>query len=125
MRDVDVAEDVVAQSFMLAWRDLPKLRNPDRFDAWLFRIAHNQAMDEVERPPTTGLEQAPEPVEANPSYSPSDRLDAQVESQRLRDALLGLPADQRDVLVLRFLCDLPHSEVAKQMGRSQQAVRAL
>lgn len=57
LRDVDRTEDVVAQSFMLAWRDLPKLRDPRRFDAWLFRIAHNQAMNEFKRPSTTGLEQ--------------------------------------------------------------------
>ncbi len=125
LRDVDRTEDVVAQSFMLAWRDLPKLRDPRRFDAWLFRIAHNQAMNEFKRPSTTGLEQTLEPPEPNPAYSPSARMDAQVDSEKLRNALLGLAEDQRDVLVLRFLRGLPHSEVAKQMGRSEQAVRAL
>lgn len=36
-----LVEDVVAQTFLLAWRDLPRLRDPRRFDSWLFRIAHN------------------------------------------------------------------------------------
>ena len=41
VREPERVEDVVAQTFLLAWRDLPRLRAPERFDAWLFRIAHN------------------------------------------------------------------------------------
>ena len=63
VRGPDRMEDVDSQTFVLAWRDMPRLREPDRFDAWLFRIAHNQAMDELRRRPLIPLEDVSEPVD--------------------------------------------------------------
>jgi DNA-directed RNA polymerase specialized sigma24 family protein len=37
LRDVELAEDAVQQALVIAWRELPRLRDPDRFDAWLQR----------------------------------------------------------------------------------------
>jgi RNA polymerase sigma factor (sigma-70 family) len=47
------------------------------------------------------------------------------EVEELREALIELPGDQRAVLLLRFIRDLPHSEVARLLGRSEEATRAL
>ena len=38
LRDVDRAEDALQEALVIAWRDLPGLRDPDRFDAWLHRL---------------------------------------------------------------------------------------
>ena len=45
-RDRDVARDAVQEALIRAWRDLPGLRDPDRFDAWLHRLTVNAAIDE-------------------------------------------------------------------------------
>ncbi len=45
--------------------------------------------------------------------------------ETLREALLLLSDDQQEVLVLRFLRELPHADVAAQMGKTEPAVRAL
>ncbi len=69
---VDQAEDVVAQTFLLAWKNLPTLRRPERFDAWLFRIAHHQAINEFRRPRHQAIEDVAEPADPSPLSTPHD-----------------------------------------------------
>ncbi len=47
LRDVDSAEDAVQEALVRCWRDLPTLRDPDRFDAWLNRLLMNAVTDEA------------------------------------------------------------------------------
>jgi RNA polymerase sigma-70 factor (ECF subfamily) len=118
-------EDVVAQTFLLAWRDLPRLRDARRFDPWLFRIAHNQAMSAHRRRKTLPLEAAPEPADPSPFSSPQAALDASAEARALSEALRRLPQPQRSVLILRFLHGWAHADVARALGKREEAVRAL
>ena len=125
VRDPHRTEDVVAQTFLLAWRDLPKLRRADRFDSWLSRIAHNQAMSELRRRPTLKLEDAPDPEDPSELDQPAAAFESRANAETVHAALIALPDDQRQVLVLRFIRDLPHAETARLLGRSEQATRAL
>jgi RNA polymerase sigma-70 factor (ECF subfamily) len=125
LRDPHRVEDVVSQTFVLAWRDVPRLRQPDRFDAWLFRIAHNQAMSDLRRRTLAPLEDAPEPIDESRAASPASLAEAGADADAVREALALLPEVQRSVLVMRFLLDLPHADVARQLGKTEEAVRAL
>ena len=126
LQDIDLAEDVAAQTFLSAWQHLPTLRRPARFDAWLFRIAHHQALNELrKRRPTTPLDDLPELADPDRLSSPTDLLDGKIDRETLWHALLRLPEMQREVLVLRFLEELPHARIAAQLGKSEEAVRAL
>ena len=49
LRDADLAKDAVQNALVRAWRDLPTLRDPDRFDAWLNRILVRACIDESRR----------------------------------------------------------------------------
>lgn len=49
LRDFDSAEDAVQEALVRCWRDLPSLRDPDRFDAWLNRILMHAIADEGRR----------------------------------------------------------------------------
>ena len=51
VRNPSLAEDVTAQTFLQAWKSLPKLKDVQRFDSWLFRIAHNVSLNETRRTP--------------------------------------------------------------------------
>ena len=95
LRDPTVAEDVTSQTFLQAWQSLPRLRNAGRFDAWLFRIAHNAAISEARRPATTPLE--------GRFADPQTVLDGKASAAQVRDALLTLPETQREVIVLRSM----------------------
>jgi len=126
VRDATRAEDVTAQTFLLAWRDLPKLRQTERFDAWLFRIAHNQAVSEVtRRRPTTALESAPEPADDSRFGAPEQELDRAVDAQELHRAIAELPDMQRQVLQLRYFSEMSSAEIARQVGKNEQSVWAL
>jgi RNA polymerase sigma-70 factor (ECF subfamily) len=45
LRDRELARDAVQEALIRAWRDLPGLRDPERFDAWLHRLAVNACLD--------------------------------------------------------------------------------
>src|SRR3990172_5286414 len=49
LRDIELAEDAVQQALVIAWRELPRLRDPDRFDAWLQRTLVHACYAEARR----------------------------------------------------------------------------
>ncbi len=126
VRDPVRAEDVTAQTFLLAWRDLPRLRKTDRFDAWLFRIAHNQAITEVtRRRPTTTLDDCPEVADSGRFGSPERELSDADDVEQVRRAILELPETQREVLVLRYFQEMGAADIARQLGKNEQSIWAL
>jgi RNA polymerase sigma-70 factor (ECF subfamily) len=111
----DIVEDVVAQTFLLAWRDLPRLRECGRFDAWLFRIARNQAISAGRRRVVTAPLEVVEAAADPDSTRPELHLEQEASRDEVQRALQRLPDEQRDVLLLRFVSELPHRAVAEQM----------
>jgi RNA polymerase sigma-70 factor (ECF subfamily) len=126
LRDDGRTEDATAETFIAAWKGLPKLREPDRFDAWLLRIAHHRAMDELRKlRPTVALDDAPEVADDRREASPLAVLEGLADSAVVQEALAELPDLQREVLTLRYLHELSFEEIATQLDRSSSAVRQL
>lgn len=107
------------------------LRSHDRFvgdsehlRSWVFTVARNLLIDErraMSRRPVTVSGLVPDPVSPNGE----DDVVAGLDAIAVRAILDGLPDDQREVVVLRFLVDLPLGDVATIIGRSRPAVKAL
>jgi RNA polymerase sigma-70 factor (ECF subfamily) len=55
LRDVDRAEDALQDALVIAWRDLPSLRDPDRFDAWVHRLLTNVCIAQPGTTMTPGI----------------------------------------------------------------------
>ncbi len=119
------AEDMTQQVFLSAiksissfkWRNIP-------FSAWLFRIAHNQAVDYLRkrsRRPTTSLEESLAGGDSDPQQTAEHKLDI----EQLILATRQLTLAQREVISLRFASELPTAQVASIMGKSEGAVKAL
>lgn len=126
VRDRRDAEDVAAETFLQAWRDLPRLRDCARYESWLLQIAHRRALDQVRRRrPARPLVEASGVAETRADRSPLEATLAAEDVDRLRDAMSTLPESQRTVLTLRYLMEMSHDEIASSTGRSAAAVRQL
>ena len=87
------------------------------FIAWLLRLARNAAIDHLRARRTLPLDEVPE--RTAPALDGHEHLD------ELRSALAELPAEQREVVVLRHLAGLTPAEIATRTGRSESAVHGL
>jgi RNA polymerase sigma-70 factor (ECF subfamily) len=109
VRDPDLARDAVQDGFIRAWRSLPSLRDPDRFEGWLRSLVARSCVDILR-----GRGRRPIEVELSSSDGPSiDDASVQAADRELLDAILRrLPPDQRAVVVLRYYFDLEVPDIA-------------
>ncbi len=114
--DSALAEDTAAEAFARAYARWDKVRQHPNPDAWLLRVVGNIAVDYLRkdsRKPLLGVE----PVRTDPSGdSAALRID-------LTDAMQHLSGRQQEVIVLRYLIDLPEEEVAAALGMSNGSVK--
>jgi len=113
VRDADAAEDISQDAFVDAYRQLPTLKRPERFSAWLFGIARHKALNHLR---TVGREVPSATVEPPPSDPPEDRL-------ALREKLDCLAERDREILAAKYLQDLSYEEIAETLGLTVNAVR--
>jgi RNA polymerase sigma-70 factor (ECF subfamily) len=114
LRDRDKAMDAVQNTFVRAWRDLPALRDPDRFDAWLHRLLVRACIDELRRGRRRRLDV--EITDATTLPSTADSASAIADRDQLERGFRRLAVEERAVLVLHHYLDLPLSEVAATLG---------
>lgn len=91
VRNAQEADDATAETFLQAWRDLRRLRETERFEAWLLQIAYRRAMDQIRsRGRTVDLNQAAEVPEARRDRSPQESTEALADVELVRSALADL-----------------------------------
>ena len=119
------AEDMTQQVFINALNSISSFKwRGISFSAWLFRIAHNQVVDYLRKKSkqaTALLDESLVSSDSNPQLVVEHRLDI----EQLVLATKQLTETQREVVSLRFAGELPIAQVAKVMGKSQGAVKAL
>ena len=112
LRDVDRAEDAVQQTIVTAWRELPKLRDTDRFAGWLYRMLVHQCYAEARRSRRMDISILTLPVE--PGGYTDDLLSVEDRDQ-LERAFRRLPPEQRAVFVLHHYLGMRHAEIAETL----------
>ncbi|MEW5990339.1 MAG: sigma-70 family RNA polymerase sigma factor [Chloroflexota bacterium] len=112
LRDTGLAEDALQNALVLAWRRLPKLRDPDRFEAWIHRILVHACYDESRRARPWRAT-----VRVIPMGGPTtpDGADAIADRDELDRAFRLLPIEQRAVFVLHHYLGLPLVEIAEML----------
>ena len=113
LRDGELARDAVQEAMIRAWRDLPGLRDPDRFDAWLQRLLANACLDLVRRRKRRVIEVELSPIDAPSTVDIATNL---ADRELLDQALAGLAASHRAVVALHYLLGMPLPEVAASLG---------
>ena len=112
LRDVHRAEDAVQAALLGAWRDLPTLRDPDRFEAWLTKLLIRACYLEAsrERRWTTNLRVLPVDV-----AEASDPTSAVADRDRIDRGFRRLPTDQRAIVVLHHYLGWTQPEIAQAL----------
>jgi RNA polymerase sigma factor (sigma-70 family) len=119
-RDLDLAQDAVQQAWSIAWRQLPRLRDPQRLRPWLVSIAANEARQILRRNRRRNM------VELN--VAPDREAGGEVVdwggSVDLRNALGRLRPEDRALLAMRYVAGLDSTELSQYTGLSPSGTRA-
>ncbi|MGI8594390.1 MAG: RNA polymerase sigma factor [Solirubrobacteraceae bacterium] len=113
------ADDTFQETFVAALRAYPSLRSAENLRGWILKIAHNKAIDAARargRRPVP-VPEPPEPATAMAAPT-SDGVDPELWS-RVRE----LPPKQRGAVLLRFVGDLEHTQIARVLDCSEEAAR--
>jgi RNA polymerase sigma-70 factor (ECF subfamily) len=112
LRDTDAAEDAVQNTLVTIWRELPRLRDPERFDVWSYRIVTRASIVEAKRKRRTV--RIGDITVAEPSMG--DAAGSIAMRDLLERAFAQLTPESRAVLVLRYYIDLPNTDIAEVLG---------
>jgi RNA polymerase sigma-70 factor (ECF subfamily) len=113
LRDRELARDAVQEAFIRAWRDVRGLRDPERFNAWLYRLTVNACLDLVRRRRRRVVEVAIDALELPGQVDLAGDL---ARRETIDEALRTLDRGHRAVVALHYLLDLPLREVADVLG---------
>lgn len=121
--DADLADEAVAAAWLIAWRKLRDLREPDRLRAWLVAIAVNEARQAVRRRRRDRGHGVVELAVADAVAAAEDPTARAVDLD-LVNALARLDPDDRALLALRYVAGFDATELARATGRSPSGTRA-
>lgn len=133
LREVDLAEDAVQQTLVSAWRELPRLRDLDRFDAWLHRMLVHACYAEARRRRArlSNVRVLPIDGPAGP-----DELASLIDRDEVERGFRRLPPEQRAILVLHHylglglheigeVLDIPAGTARSRLHYAHRAMRAV
>jgi RNA polymerase sigma-70 factor (ECF subfamily) len=112
LRDPDRAQDALQQALIQMWEGLPGLRDPDRFDAWSYRLIVHASYREARR--ERGWIVKVREIPADPPGQ--DRVAEVIDRDEVERSFRRLSPEHRAVLVLHFVIGLPIREVADVLG---------
>jgi RNA polymerase sigma-70 factor, ECF subfamily len=121
LRDIDLAEDATQQALLTIWRDLPRLRDPARFDAWSYRLLVRACYAEAGRSRRwmANIRLLPTDEAAG-----TDGMSSVVDRDQLDRGFRRLSIDHRAVVVLHHYLDLPLDAVAEALDVPVGTVRS-
>lgn len=121
----ETARELAQDTFVRAFQALPSWRPEARFRTWLFRIAHNLALDHLRRAKRVTFEPLDEVLETpDAAPGPEQRLESLQRVRQLEAALAELPAAHRDILLLREIEEMSYEDIARTLELNLGTVRS-
>jgi RNA polymerase sigma-70 factor (ECF subfamily) len=121
LRDTELARDAVQEALIRAWRDLPGLRDPDRFEAWLHRLIVNAAIDEARRRRRRVFEVRVTSIELGAA---EDAIGMLADRDALDRALATLAPEHRALVVLHYYLGMSLPDAAASLGIGLSAAKS-
>jgi RNA polymerase sigma-70 factor (ECF subfamily) len=118
-RDVATAEDCTQETYLRAWRALPRFEGRSQLGTWLHRIAVNVV---IERRRRGGVE--PDSLDDVDELDHGVAFDTPVEEREIEQAIDSLPDGARDALVLCAIYGHSHAEAAEMLGLAEGTCKA-
>lgn len=127
LRDRHAAEDLAQEVFLRAYLNLAHVDPPERFSAWVSQIARNLACDWLKDHQRASSLKAMVPIEqlgegAAHDAPPSERLERDEQAKVIHGAIDGLPAEQRELVLLHYAEQLSQAEIAGRLGLTPSTV---
>jgi len=132
-QDKSVAEDIVQETFLSALKSIGKFRGKSKLYTWLCSIAYHKVADFYrrqgrqdkggEQPPGIGAIELERIKDSEPLAS--SKIESEEGRQVIERALLSLPLDYRQVLMLKYIEEMPVLEISLVMRRSPKSVEGL
>jgi RNA polymerase sigma-70 factor (ECF subfamily) len=138
-RDAHRAEDLVQETYLVAWRNIRQVTEPLGFRPWLFSIAHSVSIDAARRDgrkkrggamsprrqARQGLDH--DPLQGAPDPREAPEKSAELEERRLRvlAVLSAMPEEYRAPIALRYLAGADYDTIGRQLGLSNGSLRGL
>ena len=116
LRDHHAAEDAVQQTLVTIWDELPRLREPDRFDAWTYRVIARAAIAQSKRERRGGAVLTLLPDDTDVAATGPDAIGGVADRDRLERGFRRLNPDQRAAIVLQHYAGLSLAEIADVLG---------
>jgi RNA polymerase sigma-70 factor, ECF subfamily len=124
LNDGDLAEECVAEVFSRLLKSIQRGGGPrENLRAYLYRSAHNWIIDYFRS--SRGMVELDLDIQAEPRQSPPALVDERLEQERVRNALLELDPEHRQIILLKYFENWSHEEIAGYLGKSVEASRAL
>lgn len=106
------ADEVAQEAFLSAWKALPNFRGESQFSTWLYQLTTHAAIDLMRREKRQiAAADITEVSAAAPAPSPQQQAEQSEQREIVRDAILQLAPEQREVVVLRFMEELSYEEI--------------
>ncbi|MEK7507932.1 MAG: sigma-70 family RNA polymerase sigma factor [Patescibacteria group bacterium] len=120
------AEDLTHQVFLKAWQSIESYQDLGfPFSSWLYRIARNHVVDYYRTKKVTESIDDTDPEKAPVEHSLNSDLLEKLEVERVKNAIRKLKPEYQDVIIMRFVEDLPIRETALALDKSEGAIKLL
>ena len=125
VQDPSEAEDIVQETFLKAHHQRGKLREAEKFPAWLLTVARNGARDRLRRRRPQADAETFDTLADPSAATPGSAMEKEEHQAHLRRALAALPEDHRTALTLRYLEGLDYRAIENTKGLSNGALRGI
>lgn len=123
--DHQMAEDAAQEAFLKAFSNLDKLRELDKFGAWVNVIASNYAIDMLrKKKKMIFTDNFSTHADHNPGNSPQKSWEKNEEAQEIRNAIMLLDPEEREILVLKYFNELSIKEISSIINVPQGTIKS-
>ena len=118
-------EDLTQQVFLQAWQAIRRYKKTSSpFLAWLIRISHNLVVD-FYRSKKDHINLKHDLRDEDQESNPEQLTEVRFGQARIRAAIMQLPSEQQQVILMRFIEDFPFADIASSLGKSEGAIRVI